>query len=280
MARSPGHVTRSANFFGMATYDDESGTGRLKSRAIIAACGVLALAAIAVLLGNRSQEEAAAPLPTTIAVTAATAVTTAIPEPTVATTTAVPVALPCPAADGNGPQVRVFQAAPAVSCLEADKRYRAKIRTDMGTIWVLLDTANAPQTVNNFVYLARYNFYNGLPFHRVVGNFIIQTGSPTPDGEGGPGYALPSAESSTQAFKPGTVVMADRGNGSQFFIVSGTDAAALNPADFAPLGTVTQGLDVVKKIDSLATASGTSSELVTVRSLEIVADQGSAPTTN
>lgn len=257
----------------MATYEDESGSGRLRSRALVSAFAVVALAGLAVVIGSRSRDTAAGPATTLIVETLPAAT---VPETLPVTTVAV--ALPCPSADGNNPQNRVFAVAPTM-CLEAGKRYRAKIKTDQDTIWVLLDATNAPQSVNNFVYLARYGFYNGLPFHRVINDFIIQTGSPTPDGEGGPGYPLPSAEAGTEPFKVGTVVMADRGNGSQFFIVSGADGAALNPADYAPLGVVTQGLDVVKKINALATDAGTSSELVTVKSLEIVADGGSEPTT-
>jgi cyclophilin family peptidyl-prolyl cis-trans isomerase len=157
-------------------------------------------------------------------------------------------------------------------CIDMAAKYRAKVRTDKGTVWITLDQNAAPQTVNNFVYLARYGFYDGLSFHRVIGDFLIQSGSPTPDGQGGPGYVIP-AEAGTETLEPGSVVMADRANGSQFFIVSGASGAGLIPADFNPIGKVTQGLDVVQDINGLAVAdSEVSSTLITIKSLEIVAE--------
>ncbi len=246
--------------------------------AAISAVGLLAVAGLAVVIGNGSRDTASTPSSTLELALATTVAPTAPVETTVAPTTAAPSALPCPNEDGNNPQTRVFPAEPPV-CIVADKRYRAKIRTDQGTIWVLLDQKVAPAAVNNFVYLARYNFFNGLTVHKVFSDYIMQTGSPTPEGEGGPGYVLSTSEAGTEAFKVGTVAMADRGNGSQFMIVTGATGAGLNPADFAPLGTVTQGLDVVKKIDAFGTESGTPSQLVTIRSLEIVADGGTEPAT-
>jgi cyclophilin family peptidyl-prolyl cis-trans isomerase len=268
----------------MATYEHETGSGRLRVTAAVSALAVLVLAALVLIVGGSSRDTAAATT-TTAELTAPSSSAATAPDATTATTqppatTAAPVALPCPNADGNNPQTRVFTAPPP-NCLETGVRYRAKIRTDQGTIWVLLDPEEAPLTVNNFVYLARYNFFDGLPLHRVISDYLIQTGSPTPDGEGGPGYKLDTTEAATEPFKVGTVVMADRANGSQFFIVSGSTGAALNPGDFAPLGVVTQGLDVVKKINALATKDGVSSQLVSIRSLEIVTDGGSSspPTT-
>lgn len=262
----------------MATYEDEPRSGRLLRTAAISALALLIVAGLAVIIGNGSRDTASTPS-TTIELAVAPTVATAPPvETTVPATTAAPSALPCPNDDGNNPQTRAFPAEPPV-CIVADKRYRAKIRTDQGTIWVLLDQTAAPAAVNNFVYLARYNFYNGLTVHKVFSDYIMQSGSPTPDGEGGPGYALSAQEAGVEPFKVGTVAMADRGNGSQFMIITGATGAGLNPADFAPLGTVTQGLDVVKKINGFGSDTGTPTQLVTIRSLEIVADGGSEPTT-
>jgi cyclophilin family peptidyl-prolyl cis-trans isomerase len=259
----------------MATYDDdEVAPSSIRGRAIATAVGLIAVVGAAAVVGNATRDEATATT-TTVAIAAPTET---LPAATTPPTTAAPQALPCPVT--GAPQTRSFPLPPPM-CIDMAAKYRAKIRTDKGTIWVTLDQNAAPQTVNNFVYLARYQYFDGLPFHRVIGDFLIQTGSPTPDGEGGPGYVIP-AEPGTQALAPGAVVMADRSNGGQFFIVTGATAAGINPADFNPIGTVSQGLDVVQNINALAVAeSEVSSSLVTVKTLEIVAEGegGAAPVT-
>ncbi len=264
----------------MATYetDDEIGESRgLRGRAMVVAGGVVALTAIAALVGSavRDTETAA---PTVPEVTVAAPVPTE-PPTTLPPTTVAPVALECPNPTGGNNQTRAFPLDPPM-CIDMAAKYRAKLKTDKGTIWIDLDQNAAPKTVNNFVYLARYSFYDGLPFHRVIGDFLVQSGSPDASGEGGPGYTI-APESGAEALQPGSVVMADRANGSQFLIISGASGAALNPADFAPLGKVTQGLDVVRKIDALAVeGSEVSSQLVTIKSLEIVAEgEGGASAT-
>jgi cyclophilin family peptidyl-prolyl cis-trans isomerase len=260
----------------MATYDDdEVAPSSIRGRAIATAVGLIAVVGAAALVGNATRDDATTPT-TTVAVAAPEET---VPAPTTpAPTTAAPQALPCPVT--GAPQTRSFPLPPPM-CIDMAAKYRAKIRTDKGTIWVTLDQNAAPQTVNNFVYLARYQYFDGLPFHKVIGDFLIQTGSPTPDGEGGPGYAIP-AEPGTQAVVPGAVLMADRSNGSQFFIVTGAFGSGLAPADFNPIGIVSQGLDVVENINALAVPeSVVSSSLVTVKTLEIVAEGegGAAPVT-
>ncbi len=267
----------------MATYETEDGRSGIRSRALLVAAALIAVIGIAALLGSAIRDKSPVAAPRTEAPQAAPnapeASTTAVVESTtLPPTTVAPEALPCPKPDGPNAQTRVFPLDPPI-CIDMTAKYRAKVRTDKGTIWITLDQNTAPKTVNNFVYLARYGFYDGLSFHRVIGDFLIQTGSPDANGQGGPGYTIP-AESGTEALKPGTVVMADRANGSQFFIVSGSQAAAFNPADFNPVGVVSQGLDVVKKIDALGVpGSETSSQLVTIKSLEIVAEGEGGPGT-
>jgi cyclophilin family peptidyl-prolyl cis-trans isomerase len=265
----------------MATYepdDEQGGASSLRGRAMIVAGGVVALTAVAALIGSAVRDETtveiAAPEVTVIETTVAPTIASTAPP-----TTAAPEALPCPNPTGGNNQTRVFPLDPPM-CIDLAAKYRAKVKTDKGTIWIDLDQNAAPKTVNNFVYLARYSFYDGLAFHRVIGNFLIQSGSPDATGEGGPGYTIPP-ESATEPLQAGSVVMADRANGSQFFIASGSSAEGLNPADFAPLGKVSQGLDVVRKIDALAVeGSEVSSQLVTIKSLEIVAEgEGGSNTT-
>jgi cyclophilin family peptidyl-prolyl cis-trans isomerase len=265
----------------MSTYDDQDddqvgGRSGIRSRAWLAAVGMITVTAAALFVGAAIRDGDVAP--TTLSVAVAVAVETV--PPTVAVTappTTVPVALDCPNPQGGNPQTKTFPAAPKW-CIDMNAAYRAKVKTDKGTFWIALNQNAAPEAVNAFVYLTRYGFYDGLAFHKVLPNFIIQTGSPTPDGEGGPGFALPKLESGQTSFAPGVVAMADVSNGSQFFVASGASAAGLNPAEFSQIGEVNQGLDVVKRIDALGVGeTGTTSELVTVKSLEIVATNETGP---
>ncbi len=122
--------------------------------------------------------------------------------------------------------------------------------TSCGVIVIALDAAAAPKTVNNFVFLARDGFYDGLTFHRVVSGFVIQGGDPEGKGYGGPGYTFPD-ELPDDGYPTGSVAMANSGpgtNGSQFFIVTG-DASAL-PNSFSKFGRVVRGLGVARTIES------------------------------
>ena len=94
---------------------------------------------------------------------------------------------PCPAADGSSPSRQDFDEAPPM-CIDASKRYTATMQTSMGSLTIALDAAMAPNTVNNFVVLARYHYYDGIVFHRVIDGFMCQGGDPTGSGRGGPGY--------------------------------------------------------------------------------------------
>jgi len=124
----------------------------------------------------------------------------------------------------------------------------AVITTNKGVIKIDLYADKAPKTVSNFVYLAKYGFYNGLTFHRVEPGFVIQGGDPNGTGTGGPGYQFPD-ETVQGDYKAGTVAMANSGpdtNGSQFFICL-ADLPTL-PKSYNLFGQVTSGMDVVKKI--------------------------------
>lgn len=135
--------------------------------------------------------------------------------------------------------------------VDLSKRYTATITTPHGDIVAELFAKQAPVTVNNFVFLAREGFYDGVTFHRVIPGFMAQTGDPTGTGRGGPGYSFRD-EADALALKhsgAGTLSMANAGpntNGSQFFI---TFAATphLN-GRHAVFGKVTEGMDVLEKI--------------------------------
>ena len=143
-------------------------------------------------------------------------------------------------------------AGPPPPTIDRAATYVATLETSCGDIVVALDPRRAPAAVNNFVFLAREGFYDGLTFHRVVAGFVIQGGDPEGTGQGGPGYAFED-ELPVDGYPPGTVAMANAGpdtNGSQFFIVTG-DASAL-PNAYTRFGRVTRGLDVARRIESFA----------------------------
>ncbi len=187
---------------------------------------------------------------------------------------------PCPAADGSARRTTTF-AKPPPMCITATKTYVADIQTSKGLITVALDARAATKTVNNFVVLARYHFYDGLPFHRIIPGFVIQTGDPKllPEaiGTSGPGYRLEDELPRAGQYKVGSVAMANSGQpntgGSQFFIISGNDGTQLPPS-YALFGQVTGGLDVVKAIDAVGSPGasptfGRPTEVVTMQSVTI-----------
>ncbi len=148
-------------------------------------------------------------------------------------------------------------AAPAMT-IDPTKTYTATMATSEGTITIQLDGKNAPVATNNFVYLANKHFYDGLTFHRISSNFVIQGGDPKGDGSGGPGYTV-KGEPPTDHYPIGSLAAAKTGTdpagtfGSQFFIVTGGNGATL-PNDYARFGKVTGGLDVAQKIEKLVPA--------------------------
>jgi peptidylprolyl isomerase len=150
--------------------------------------------------------------------------------------------------------------APSGITIDLAKAYTARIETTAGTIEIALDAANAPTSVNNFVYLARAGFYDGLLFNRAVQDFVIQTGGPQNTTAGGPGYTV-TAELPTRAYEVGSVAWAKTAAeppgtaGSQFFIGTGSGITSL-PREYGYLGKVTKGLAVAKKIMGYAPASG------------------------
>jgi len=137
---------------------------------------------------------------------------------------------------------------PGVLPAEQIENKKAVVETDKGTIEFELYADKAPKTVSNFVYLVEKGYYDGLTFHRVVPDFVIQGGDPKGDGTGDPGYKFED-EPVVGDYLAGTVAMANSGtntNGSQFFICL-TDQSTL-PKNYNLFGQVTTGMDVVSKI--------------------------------
>jgi peptidyl-prolyl cis-trans isomerase B (cyclophilin B) len=137
----------------------------------------------------------------------------------------------------------------AEQVIDPSRRYQATINTDRGAIVIDLDPVHAPITVNNFVFLAREGFYDGLTFHRVVDDFVIQGGCPEGSGRGGPGYRFDD-EPVVGEYVAGAVAMANSGpntNGSQFFICTVDDRPKLAKS-YNLFGQVVSGMEVVTSI--------------------------------
>jgi len=177
----------------------------------------------------------------------------------------------CPAADGSSPQKRRFDGPPPL-CIEPARRYTATMQTSKGTVTIALDSASAPKTVNNFVVLSRYHFYDGVTFHRIIPGFVIQGGDPEGTGRGGPGYQFEDELPRPGRYELGSLAMANAGpntNGSQFFIISGPAGVRL-PPQYSLFGKVVDGMDVVRAIEAVGTpGQGTPKERVTIESITI-----------
>ncbi|MDH4132346.1 MAG: peptidylprolyl isomerase [Gemmatimonadota bacterium] len=143
-----------------------------------------------------------------------------------------------------------YDAPPALQ-IETDRSYRISIETDKGTIELELFPQHAPKTVNNFVFLAQDGFYDGVTFHRVISNFMIQGGDPTGSGRGGPGYRFEDEfNGNPLRHERGVISMANAGpgtNGSQFFITHGPQPHL--DGKHTVFGKVTKGIDVVDAIE-------------------------------
>ncbi|OGM32862.1 peptidylprolyl isomerase [Candidatus Woesebacteria bacterium RIFCSPHIGHO2_01_FULL_44_21] len=136
--------------------------------------------------------------------------------------------------------------------IDTAKKYKAVLHTTEGDITVELNALTTPITVNNFVYLARNNFYANTIFHRVIDGFMIQGGDPTGNGDGSPGYRFDD-EPFTGEYTRGTIAMANSGpntNGSQFFLMH---ADYPLPKNYIIFGKATEGLEVIDKIATAET---------------------------
>lgn len=147
---------------------------------------------------------------------------------------------------------KTWSAAPAMS-IDVNAAYTAAMRTSEGEITIALDPTQAPTTVNNFVFLSKQGFFDGLTFHRVIPGFMIQGGDPTGTGSGGPGYSFPDELPTAGQYKIGSVAMANAGsdtNGSQFFIVTGANGVSLPPS-YSLFGQVTAGQSIADAISNV-----------------------------
>ncbi|MEY2534472.1 MAG: hypothetical protein QOF29_2382 [bacterium] len=148
--------------------------------------------------------------------------------------------------------------------LRSGRTWTAEIRTNCGTIAIRLATDRAPRTAASFAALVRRGFYDGLTFHRIAGDpasgpFVIQGGDPLGTGLGGPGFSVVERPPGDLRYTKGTVAMAKTSSepagasGSQFFIVTAEDAGL--PPEYALVGRVSDGMDVVERIASAPTGA-------------------------
>ena len=161
-----------------------------------------------------------------------------------------------------------YDAPPDVT-IDLGTTYVATLDTTQGPITIEFDAAAAPQTVNNFVFLAREGFYDDVVFHRVVPGFVVQGGDPTGTGRGGPGYRFRDELEGEGSYSRGTVAMANSGpntNGSQFFICL---ADVGLPHSYTIFGRVTDGMEAVDAIAALPRQGERPTEDAVIRSVEI-----------
>ncbi len=214
--------------------------------------------------------------PTATPESASTPIPTATPEraPTGTPTATLP-ATPTSQVSVEGGRVVKQYSQPPPMTISRNSTFTANIRTNKGDITIELFASEAPVTVNNFVFLAREGFYDGVVFHRVIKDFMVQTGDPTGTGAGGPGYVFDD-EPVTRGYSRGIVAMANGGpntNGSQFFIVQGA-TVSLEPK-YTIFGQVIEGMDTVDVLANTPvrlTARGVASiptEVLRIETIEI-----------
>ena len=161
------------------------------------------------------------------------------------------VSAPAPRDDGGG-------TAPTER-LDPERTWTLTFDTSCGAFVVTLDLDSAPATAASLVSLAKAGYYDDTIFHRIVPGFVIQGGDPTQSGTGGPGYKTVDIPKADAAYTKGVVAMAKTAaepagtSGSQFFVVTGDDVGL--PPEYAVVGTVTEGMDVVERIDQLGDPS-------------------------
>ena len=149
----------------------------------------------------------------------------------------------------------------------------ATVQTSCGSFVIALATSEAPKTTSSFAYLARQGAYDNTLFHRIVPGFVVQGGDPTGTGTGGPGYSVDEPPPRNLSYTQGVVAMAKTQveppgrSGSQFFVVTVPDAG-LTP-DYALVGHVTSGYDVVQRIEQLGTPSGVPKAPVVIKTVSI-----------
>ena len=247
---------------------------KILSALLLAGVALLAFAACNLITPPPLGQPEAPPSPT--AAPAGSGATAATPQPT-----ATPVsgagsgasAAPTPAVVVSGGRSIKQWSSPPVMSIDTGASYTAVLNTTAGPITIELLTGDAPNTVNNFVFLARQGFYDNVIFHRTIPGFMIQGGDPTGTGGGGPGYRF-ADEPVNRSYTRGVMAMANAGpntNGSQFFLMH---ADYPLPPNYTIFGQTVAGLETIDTIATAPTQSGGEGSSpvnpVTIQSVEIV----------
>jgi len=260
-------------------------TMRRGGGAVLVVAVVIGLVVLLSSGGNPKKPPASASKRTTATTAPATTTTLAKGTPTTAPVSHTAVVPVCPPATPTGAAHRViaFTKAPP-TCISPTGVYDATVRTDLGTFAIRLDAASSLAGVNDFVFLARYHFYDLTVFHRVIKGFVVQGGDPTGTGTGGPGYSFTgntppsSCTKAGDCYPTGTVALANSGtpssDGSQFFVVLPGGGKALSP-NYTVIGRVVSGLSIVERIGAdgapATSATGTPKVLHHIVSVTITA---------
>jgi cyclophilin family peptidyl-prolyl cis-trans isomerase len=158
------------------------------------------------------------------------------------------------------PKQLTWESSPEMQ-IDIEKNYKAILKTSKGDMEIELYTADNPVTVNNFVFLAKEKYYENVKFHRIIKDFMIQTGDPAGTGAGGPGYQFDDELPVTKSYDKGIVAMANAGpntNGSQFFIMHANYPL---PPNYIIFGKVTEGIDTLDTIAETKTISNGMGEI-------------------
>jgi cyclophilin family peptidyl-prolyl cis-trans isomerase len=180
----------------------------------------------------------------------------------------------CKEVEAPEPKTVSFKAPKQV--LKPGEAAAAVVKTSCGTFDIALDTTRAPKTANSFAFLAEEGFYDDLTFHRIVPGFVIQGGDPEGTGTGGPGYSVDEKPPANLSYTKGIVAMAKSSaeppgrSGSQFYVVTAPDAGL--PPEYALVGKVTKGYDVVERIEGVPTVGEKPKQPVLIE--EVTIEQG------
>ncbi|MGB3411644.1 MAG: peptidylprolyl isomerase [Microthrixaceae bacterium] len=244
---------------------------------------IAAIVALVALTGGSDDDKVATKAPGT---TESTAPETSVPESSVPGADTGRATLPpppkgetlttpteCPPVDGSANRVQKF-AGPPPDCLEAGATYTATFDTTEGSFTATLASDTAPKAVNNFVVLSRYHYFDGVPFHRIISDFVIQAG----DGDGEPwgnndlGYSFEDElPQDSSAYKDYSLAMANSGpntNGSQFFVVLPGGGSKLAPS-YTMFGQVTEGQNVIDAIGALNDGAENPTKVILINSVKI-----------